>query len=123
QVTKVGRYGLPRGRIVRRIGAMHSEMAVSEIARHTHGIPHDFPDRVIEAAENAKPATMSGREDWRKLPLITIDPADAKDHDDAVHAVADEDPANEGGHVATVAIADVAYYVRPGEPLDREAHL
>ena len=123
QVTKVGRYGLPRGRIVRRIGAMHSEMAVSEIALHTHGIPHDFPDRVIEAAENAKPATMSGREDWRKLPLITIDPADAKDHDDAVHAVADEDPANEGGHVATVAIADVAYYVRPGEPLDREAHL
>ncbi|QGZ37213.1 ribonuclease R [Stappia indica] len=123
QVTKVGRYGLPRGRIVRRIGAMHSEMAVSEIALHTHGIPHDFPDRVIEAAENAKPATLSGREDWRKLPLITIDPADAKDHDDAVHAVADEDPANEGGHVATVAIADVAYYVRPGEPLDREAHL
>ncbi|WP_283776539.1 ribonuclease R [Stappia sp. WLB 29] len=123
QVTKVGRYGLPRGRIVRRIGAMHSEMAVSEIALHTHGIPHDFPDRVIEAAENAKPATMSGREDWRKLPLITIDPADAKDHDDAVHAVADEDPANGGGYVATVAIADVAYYVRPGEPLDREAHL
>ncbi len=123
QVTKVGRYGLPRGRIVRRIGAMHSEMAVSEIALHTHGIPHDFPDRVIEAAENAKPATMSGREDWRKLPLITIDPADAKDHDDAVHAVADEDPANAGGYVATVAIADVAYYVRPGEPLDREAHL
>lgn len=122
-IARSGRYGLPRGRIDKRIGAMHSEMAVSEIALHTHGIPHSFPDRVIEAAESARPATLKGREDWRKLPLITIDPADAKDHDDAVHAEPDTDPANPDGYVATVAIADVAYYVRPGEPLDREAHL
>lgn len=122
-IARSGRYGAPRGRIDKRIGAMHSEMAVSEIALHTHGIPHSFPDRVIEAAESARAATLKGREDWRKLPLITIDPADAKDHDDAVHAEPDTDPANPDGHVATVAIADVAYYVRPGEPLDREAHL
>ncbi|WP_428700518.1 ribonuclease R [Stappia sp.] len=122
-IARSGRYGAPRGRIDKRIGAMHSEMAVSEIALHTHGIPHSFPDRVIEAAESAKPAALKGREDWRKLPLITIDPADAKDHDDAVHAEPDTDPANPDGYVATVAIADVAYYVRPGEPLDREAHL
>src|SRR5262249_20600916 len=60
-------------------------------------------------------------EDWRKLPLVTIDPVDAKDHDDAVHATADPDPRNPGGHIITVAIADVAHYVRPGSALDREA--
>ena len=64
---------------------------------------------------------MAGREDWRELPLVTIDPADAKDHDDAVHARADDDPENQGGFVLTVAIADVAAYVRPGSALDREA--
>jgi ribonuclease R len=52
---------------------------------------------------------------------VTIDPADAKDHDDAVHAAPDPDPANPGGYVLTVAIADVAYYVRPGASLDKEA--
>jgi ribonuclease R len=62
---------------------------------------------------------MAHREDWRDLPLITIDPADARDHDDAVHAAAD--PEHPGGFVVTVAIADVAWYVRPGSELDREA--
>src|SRR5439155_6841503 len=61
------------------------------------------------------------REDWRQVAFVTIDPADAKDHDDAVHAVADSDPGNPGGHVVSVAIADVAHYVRPGSALDREA--
>ena len=61
------------------------------------------------------------REDWRDLPLVTIDPADAKDHDDAVFARADEDEKNPGGVIVTVAIADVAAYVRPGAALDREA--
>ena len=61
------------------------------------------------------------REDWRDLPLVTIDPPDAKDHDDAVHAAPDPDPANSGGFIVTVAIADVAAYVRPGTALDREA--
>ena len=72
-------------------------------------------------AEAARPATMADREDWRALPLVTIDPPDAKDHDDAVHAAPDADPANAGGFVLTVAIADVAYYVRAGSTLDREA--
>ncbi len=61
------------------------------------------------------------REDWRHLPLITIDPPDAKDHDDAVHAEPDTSPGNSGGFVLTVAIADVAHYVTPGSALDREA--
>src|SRR5207342_2810971 len=72
-------------------------------------------------AEAARPADLAGREDWRGLRLVTIDPIDAKDHDDAVHAVADPDPGNAGGFVLSVAIADVAAYVRPGSALDREA--
>ncbi len=62
---------------------------------------------------------MTHREDWRDLPLVTIDPPDARDHDDAVHAV--PDPEHKGGFVLTVAIADVSWYVRPGSDLDREA--
>ena len=87
----------------------------------SHGIPQEFSPAAVAEAEAARPASMASREDWRDLPLITIDPADAKDHDDAVHAEPDADPANRGGHVVTVAIADVAAYVRPGSALDREA--
>ena len=67
------------------------------------------------------PPTLAGREDWRNLPLVTIDPADAKDHDDAVHAEPDADPATRAASSSRVAIADVAFYVRPGSALDREA--
>jgi len=104
-----------------RLGSLKSERAVSLIAIHAHEIPHVFPVAAEAEADAAKPATVSGREDWRKLPLVTIDPVDAKDHDDAVHATADPDPRNPGGHIVTVAIADVAHYVRPGSALDREA--
>src|SRR5205085_9613265 len=62
-----------------------------------------------------------GCTDLRQAPLVTIDPPDARDHDDAVWAGPDEDPANPGGHVVLVAIADVAHYVTPGSALDREA--
>ena len=75
----------------------------------------------MREAEDAKPATLKGREDWRELPLVTIDPPDAKDHDDAVHAEPDPDPNNKGGYIVHVAIADVAFYVRPGSALDRDA--
>lgn len=64
---------------------------------------------------------MSHREDWRSLPLITIDPADAKDHDDAVYAEPDPSPDNPGGVIVTVAIADVSWYVRARSALDLEA--
>jgi ribonuclease R len=123
EITRTGRYGSPRAKILRRFGSMNSEMAVSEIALHSHNIPHVFPAVVEVEAERAEPVTLGKREDWRKIPLITIDPADAKDHDDAVYAEPDQDPANEGGHVVFVGIADVAHYVRPGTALDREAHL
>ncbi|MEY4870822.1 MAG: ribonuclease, partial [Pseudomonadota bacterium] len=86
-----------------------------------HGIPDRFPDQVMAEADAALPAPMANREDLRDLPLVTIDPSDARDHDDAVFAEHDTDPKNPGGFVVWVAIADVAHYVRPGRPLDREA--
>ncbi len=115
------RYGVPRARVLQRLGSLTSEKAVSMIAIHMHEIPHIFPRDVLAEAEAVKPAAMRGREDFRDLPLVTIDPADAKDHDDAVHAEPDTDEKNPGGVVVTVAIADVAAYVRPGTHLDREA--
>ncbi|MBL3584156.1 ribonuclease R [Rhodovulum sulfidophilum] len=116
-----GRMGLPKARIVERLGDPTAPRAVSLIAIHQHGIPDDFPDEVIAEADRAKPAGLGTREDLRALPLVTIDPADARDHDDAVLAIPDDDPANPGGHILWVAIADVAHYVTPGSRLDREA--
>ncbi|HZT25612.1 MAG TPA: ribonuclease R [Pseudolabrys sp.] len=121
ETSKGGRLGLPTGRIVEKLGSLKSERAVSLIAIHAHGIPHVFKRETLNEAEAAKPVALAGREDWRKLPLLTIDPPDAKDHDDAVHADHDPAPNNRGGFVITVAIADVAHYVTPGSALDREA--
>jgi len=120
-VLREGRFARPSARVTERLGSLSSERAVSMIAIHAHAIPHLFPDAVLKEAESAQPVGMTGREDWRTLPLITIDPIDAKDHDDAVHAAPDDDPKNPDGHVVTVAIADVAAYVRTGSALDREA--
>ncbi|WP_299607968.1 ribonuclease R [uncultured Tateyamaria sp.] len=115
------RMGLPRARIVNRLGDPSAPKAVSLIAIHEHGIPDAFPDAVIAEADAKKPVGLKGREDLRDMPLITIDPSDARDHDDACYAHADDDPKNDGGHVIWVAIADVAAYVTPGSALDREA--
>lgn len=125
-IRSVGRYGLKRGKVREVIGSQITEQAASMIAIHANGIPHVFPDAVLAEAKAARPISLKGKgsaaethEDWRDLPLITIDPADAKDHDDAIHGMADPD--NPGGYIATVAIADVSYYVRPGSEMDREA--
>ena len=116
-------YGLAGARVKERLGSLAGERAISLIAIHAHSIPHVFPTAALEEAEAATPASVAAREDWRDLPLVTIDPADAKDHDDAVHATHDADPKNPGGFIITVAIADVAHYVHPGSELDREAML
>ena len=121
QAGPKGRMGLPRARIVERLGDPAAPKAVSLIAIHQHGIPDEFPDAAIAEADRMKPAALGDREDLRHLPFVTIDPADARDHDDACYAHADEDPRNEGGHLVWVAIADVARYVTPGSALDREA--
>jgi ribonuclease R len=121
EVAKQGKFGLPAGTVVERLGSLKSEQAVSLIAIHAHGIPHVFGRALIAEADAARPATLEGREDWRDVPFVTIDPPDAKDHDDAVHATLDPDPRNRGGHIVSVAIADVAHYVRSGSALDRAA--
>src|ERR1700677_3538294 len=117
-----GRLGLPPARVVETIGSVKSERAVSLIALEMHHIPHVFSPATLKEAEDARPVRLSPpREDWRTLPLVTIDPPDARDHDDAVHAELDPDPGNSGGFIVTVAIADVAAYIQPGMAMDREA--
>ena len=115
------RYGPKRGTILETIGREDDARAASLIAIHSHGVPTGFSEAVEQEAEDQELPSLKGREDLRDLPLITIDPADARDHDDAVYAQKDEDPKNEGGWIVWVAIADVAAYVRPGTALDREA--
>ncbi|HUO98122.1 MAG TPA: ribonuclease R [Rhizomicrobium sp.] len=114
--------GLPRARVVERLGSMDAPKAVSLIAIHAHDIPTEFPKEALDEAARASSPDPRGRTDLRHIPLVTIDPEDARDHDDAVWAEADTDPANKGGHVMIVAIADVAQYVTPGSALDREAY-
>lgn len=125
EVSIVGKntHGLKQAKVEKVIGDINSEKAISLIALHQHNIPTIFPDDVIAEAEQASPAPIDKRDDWRDLPLITIDPADAKDHDDAVFATPDTEPTNEGGVIVTVAIADVSWYVRPRSAMDKEAHL
>ena len=123
EVKMTGRLMIPRARVTAVIGNPNSEGAVSMIAIHALDIPYRFPKAVLDEAESTREVDLKGREDWRDIPLITIDPPDAKDHDDAVFAQPDDDKANPGGHIVLVAIADVAAYVRPGTALDREAYL
>ena len=114
--------GFPRARVVERLGSMDAPKTVSLIAIHAHGIPTEFPEGSARRSRTARqPADPRGRTDLRAIPLVTIDPEDARDHDDAVWAGPDDDPANPGGHVVLVAIADVAHYVTPGSALDNEA--
>ncbi len=115
------RYGPKSAKVLEIIGREDHPRAASLIAMHTHGIRTGFSEEAeAEAAAAGKP-TLGGREDLRALPLVTIDPEDARDHDDAVYAEADENPQNPDGWVVWVAIADVAAYVRAGSALDREA--
>ena len=115
------RMGLPQARVTARLGDPGAARSISLIAIHEHGLRHEFPDAALAEAEAAAPVVLGDREDLRDLPLVTIDPADARDHDDAVCAMPDDADDNVGGHVLWVAIADVAHYVTPGSALDREA--
>lgn len=113
--------GPRRARVRDRLGDVSAARSVSMIAIHAHDIPHEFPDTVLAEADDARPVSLGNRTDLRDIPLITIDPADARDHDDAIWAEADTDPKNKNGWHVIVAIADVAHYVQPGSPLDQEA--
>ena len=124
EVARSGRLGLPTARVMERLGSLASrkggEPHRHPCPRHSPPVPPRHPRR--GAGGPRRPASTD-REDWREVPFVTIDPVDAKDHDDAVYARPDTDPKNAGGFVIDVAIADVAHYVTPGSALDREALL
>ena len=114
-------YGLRQAAVREKLGKLGEPKSVSLIAIHAHGIPNDFPPDALQQAQQAQAAPLEQREDLRAVPLITIDGADARDFDDAVWATADTAPGNAGGWWCMVAIADVSWYVRPGDALDKEA--
>jgi ribonuclease R len=101
------------------LGDPFAPRSFSLIAIHKHNIRDVFKDEAIaEAKRVAKTPLGEDREDLTHLPIVAIDPADARDHDDAIWAQARDD---KDGWDAIVAIADVSFYVRPGSELDREA--
>lgn len=120
-MDKQGRHRIPHAKISQALGNPDDDRQISLIAIHAHGLPDGFPNRVLAETEDLTPPKPDTRTDLTKLPLITIDPPDARDHDDAVHAEPDTDPKNTGGYIVTVAIADVAHYIKIGSHLDREA--
>ena len=105
-------------RVVQRLGDPFAPRSFSLIAIHKLGIPDVFSGDTLDEAKRVSMLPLGeGREDLTDLPIVAIDPVDARDHDDAVWAAPHED----GGWQAVVAIADVSFYVRPNSELDREA--
>jgi ribonuclease R len=99
------------------LGDPFAPRSFSLIAIHKHGLRHEFAQEAIDEAHRVAMLPLGEREDLTHLPIVAIDPEDARDHDDAIWAESD----GEGGWNAIVAIADVSFYVRPGSELDREA--
>lgn len=120
-MIEVGNRRGREARIIENLGSVSDPRTVSLISIHDHEIPFEFPENVVVEAEQAEAPDIKTRRDLTDLPFVTIDPADARDHDDAVFAEADTNASNEGGHIVWVAIADVAHFIRPGSALDREA--
>ena len=114
-------HAYPMGRIVQILGNYADSGMEIEIALRKHKLPHTFKPETIALAENypktVQPADYKGRVDLRELPLVTIDGETARDFDDAVFA----EPQGKGWRLV-VAIADVSFYVRPGDALDKEAY-
>ncbi len=121
----------PRGRVIESLGEEHDFGVDVEIIIRKFHLPHRFPPEVIAEAEALVPANETAnasgipaealrrRRDYRHLPIVTIDGETARDFDDAVHVCQLEN----GNYELQVHIADVAQYVTPNSPLDREAHL
>jgi ribonuclease R len=99
------------------LGDPFAPRSFSLIAIHKYGLPAEFRQEAIDEAHRVSQQPLGEREDLTDLPIVAIDPEDARDHDDAIWAEAD----GEGGWNAIVAIADVSFYVRPDSALDKEA--
>lgn len=111
-------FGLRHGKVIEKIDQTQGTQLISTIALHEHDIPIEFSPEALNEAKAATAAPLGQRDDLRDIPLVTIDGADARDFDDAVWAEADPDPKNPDGWHIIVAIADVAWYVRPNSALD-----
>jgi len=122
EIVATKHHGPQQARVVERYGKMERARNLSLIAIQAHGIPHIFSEDAEQQARKSKAATLGTRTDIRDIPLVTIDGEDARDFDDAVWAEADADPANPGGWHLLVAIADVSWYVRMGDALDKDAY-
>ncbi|HSQ99421.1 MAG TPA: VacB/RNase II family 3'-5' exoribonuclease [Sphingomicrobium sp.] len=103
------------------LGDPFAPRSFSLIAIHKYELPHEFSGAVVEEAGRVARLALGEREDLTHLPIVAIDPADARDHDDAIWATRDDDEDNKGGWRAIVAIADVSFYVRPDSALDKSA--
>ncbi|MGY8991866.1 MAG: ribonuclease R family protein, partial [Rhodospirillales bacterium] len=110
--------GLRHAKVIERIDRTKGIQLISTIALHEHDIPIEFSPEALAEAKAATAAPLGDREDLRNIPLVTIDGADARDFDDAVWAEPDSASSNPNGWHIIVAIADVAWYVRPGSALD-----
>jgi len=121
QTSPKTRFGMPKARVISVLGKTDDSKAISLIAIHEHSIVDEFSKETLSEAVNSAPVTLLDRDDLRHIPFVTIDPADARDHDDACYVELDLDDENKGGFVVWIAIADVAYYVKPGSLLDGEA--
>lgn len=108
-------------RVLKCFGSIKDTKSISLIAIISQGIAIEFPEEAIAEANKSVAPKLGNREDLRNIPLITVDPSDARDHDDAIWAEMDTDPKNNGGCHIIIAIADVANYVLPGSALDKEA--
>jgi ribonuclease R len=108
-------------KVIESFGSIDDARSISLIAILSQGIATEFPEDVLAEAKSIEKPVLGDRTDLRHIPLITVDPSDARDHDDAIWAEMDMDPSNEGGCHIIIAIADVAHYVRSGSALDREA--
>ena len=110
----------PMGKVVQILGNYADSGMEIEISLRKHKLPHEFTPAAIKQAESipklVQASDYKGRIDLRELPLITIDGETARDFDDAVYA----EKAGNGWRLV-VAIADVSFYVKPDDALDKEA--
>jgi ribonuclease R len=114
---KSGRPPRVSARVIEILGDPFEPRSFSLIAIHKHEIPVEFAEESLAEARQVSELPLDDREDLTHLPIVAIDPVDARDHDDAFWA----EPDGEGGWRVIVAIADVSFYVRPGSSLDRDA--
>ena len=121
QTSPKSRFGMPKARVISILGKTDDSKAISLIAIHEHSIVNEFSKEALSEAVNSAPVTLVDRDDLRHIPFVTIDPADARDHDDACYVELDLDVENKGGFIVWIAIADVAHYVQPNSLLDGEA--